>query len=893
MPPLYRLLSVRYLWHRWDRAALIVASIAVGVATLVSSRILNACLQTASAQTTTPLGVADLYISNGELGVLRTVADDIRAAQIPGVKTAQPLVVERVFLPDLDGKAAVLIGGELSWQMLRDNTENPLGVKFKQTLEENWRTIRLAISRRIVVLSKPVYDDWVKTRTDADAPFVVKYGSRTVECLPAGYLEYADDSPVAALGRNVVGMEISQAARFIRPGPTPGMAAVGGASATDAVWDAISPPRVNRVDVALEPGTDPAAVLPALEKLVNKRAAIRTPQTQGKETQEIIDGMQTAFTLCSAGAMVVGLFLVYNALSVTVAERRHDIGVLRSIGATRYQIVALFGASALVLGILGALFGMPMGTLLARTILGQFETELGSMFINPAMDPGWPTASTLALAAASGVLTAVGAALLPAVQAAYQDPADVVRRSPGGSGRNWKIAHYAICIGLVIFGIVLALFRNELPSRRVGAFGGMLSALIGLLLAAPILVGLLVRIVQPILRRVLPIEARLAADNLTRSPGRTGVVIGALGAGVAVMIQTAGVGQSNSVPVMAWLDDVIQADRFVFAGNLTEATSSQSPLPSEAVRELSRLPGVEGAVGIRYCRAAFNGTTVFVIAVDANAYAEHTAPRMPSAGHRRHNLMQQLPGSNRVLVSENFAVRHKVQPGDTIVLPGPAGPIDLEIAGTVKDYSWSRGTFFIDREVYARLFKDDLVDIVHVYLASGGTPTESVVGRDRVAAYAADKGLMVQDRATVRKYLVDLLDRVYLLAFLQQIVIGVVASLGVVTSLLISVLQRKRELGLLLAVGATPAQVVRSVLAEALLMGLFGTVLGIAIGIPMQWYVLDVVMVEESGFQFDLLFPWKQAGLIAAGALGVATFAGMLPALHAVRTRIADAIAYE
>ena len=106
-------------------------------------------------------------------------------------------------------------------------------------------------------------------------------------------------------------------------------------------------------------------------------------------------------------------------------------------------------------------------------------------------------------------------------------------------------------------------------------------------------------------------------------------------------------------------------------------------------------------------------------------------------------------------------------------------------------------------------------------------------------------------------------------------------------------LQRKRELGLLLAVGATPGQVVRSVMWEAILMGLFGTVLGILIGLPMEWYVLRVVMVEESGFVFDLIVPWRQAFGIAGGALVVAALAGLMPALHAVRMRITDAIAYE
>ena len=159
--------------------------------------------------------------------------------------------------------------------------------------------------------------------------------------------------------------------------------------------------------------------------------------------------------------------------------------------------------------------------------------------------------------------------------------------------------------------------------------------------------------------------------------------------------------------------------------------------------------------------------------------------------------------------------------------------------------------------------------------------------------FAADRGFVTADRIALRKMLGELIERIYKLVHLQQIVIGIVASLGVVTSLLISVLQRKRELGLLLAIGATPGQVIGTVLAEAILMGIFGTVLGILMGIPLEWYVLRVVLFEESGFDFALLLPWKQVLVISGGALTVATLAGLMPALKAVKTPIPEAIAYE
>jgi putative ABC transport system permease protein len=485
------------------------------------------------------------------------------------------------------------------------------------------------------------------------------------------------------------------------------------------------------------------------------------------------------------------------------------------------------------------------------------------------------------------VATAAFAALIPAIQAAADDPADVVRRSGRGAKGAWLVLHRLACAGLVLTGLALITFRFALPPR-IGSIGGMLLVLVGLLLAAPALVEVLARLIQPLIRAIGGIELRLAADNLSRAPGRTGIVIGALGAGVALMFQTAGVGRSNEEPVLQWIQEVIQADLLVFGGNLTTATSSFSPLEESVIRDLGRLPGVERVVGLRYSRPEFNGTIVFLVAMDAEAYARATRARVPTGMPDLEKFLD-LPGTN------NFLVRHGSAVGDTIALPGPTGPVALRIAGTVRDYTWSRGTIFLDRARYAQLFGDELIDLCHVFLQPGFPGGESAA-RQRVEQYiaaASNRGLEVTDRDALRKFVGELLNRLYLLAYVQQIIVGVVAALGVITALLISVLQRKRELGLLLAIGATPGQVLRSVLAEAVLMGLFGTALGVMIGLPLEWYVLKVVLVDESGFNFDVVLPWKQAAVIASAAVLTATVAGLLPALHAVRTRIPEAIQYE
>jgi putative ABC transport system permease protein len=451
----------------------------------------------------------------------------------------------------------------------------------------------------------------------------------------------------------------------------------------------------------------------------------------------------------------------------------------------------------------------------------------------------------------------------------------------------WKLIHKLACVSLVSLGAGMIALRHELPAR-IGAVGGMMIVLVGLLLASPYLVRILVWLFQPLVRVTCPFSVRLAFDNLSRAPGRTGVVIGALGAGVALMFQTAGVGRSNEEPVVSWISQVVQADHFVFSGNMTTANSSNSPMASSVARDIAKLPAVDYVMTIRYYRSEYNNTIIYMVALDADAYCRATRSRVPNGMPDLERFLE-LPGTDDILVSENFLVRHGMKVGDTVTLQGTRGPVNLRIIGAVRDYSWSRGTIFMDRVRYAQLFGDDLIDICHVFLK----PERSHLPDPALEKYTAEKGLYLTDRNSLRNFLSELINRVYLLAYIQQIVVGVVAALGVVTAVLISVLQRKREIGLLLAVGATPAQVLRSVLAEAFLMGVFGTVLGILIGLPMEWYVLKVVFVDESGFNLDMLIPWKQALGIAAGSIVVATLAGLIPAWRAIQTRITDALQYE
>lgn len=860
MLELFRTLSLRYIRQRWDRATLIVVSIALGVATLVSTRILNDCIERATEEATTPLrGVADLYVSNGENNVPLELVKRVR--QVSGVRLAQPIIVERVQLIDLDYRTTVVFGIDLGSvsQAESEQVATEFGVRVTVT------NPLAALSGRGVLVGRDLADERARTLgVSGRERLRVRVPAGEVELLQVGLIDVSEQGAAAQLGRNILLMEIGQAAKLL------GHAGLA-----------------NRIDVLLEPGTDLATVQAAIQAMVGQTAQVLTPERQGSSTREVVGGVKLGFTLCGIGALIVGLFLVYNALAVGVAERRHDIGIMRSVGATRQQIAGLFAGESVLMGLVGSLLGIPIGMFLAWLTLGQMREELRDAFYNADLASLVNvTPTTFAVAVVGGTLTALLAALLPAMQAASEEVADAVRRTPSSSARYFRQAQALIAGVLLLGGLVLILLRKELP-HRWGMYGGLVSMLLGLLLAIPLMVVFIAAGLRPIIRLLFGLEARLAADNVLRAPARTGIVIAALAAGVALMVQIAGVGLSNERPIIDWIERAITAELFVMCGSPANATASNLPIEPDIGDKLRAIDGVEAVMPIRYRRLDYADFMVMMIALDAQTYRQTS--RNPSA-------LPQLPyfdklrGQNTVLISDNFSNRHKINAGDRLTFQGPRGPVTLTVAGVIQEYSWSRGSLVIDRDTYIRLFDDRLVDVFHVFVSP-----QADLERTRAATidFARRQSLLVIDRAELRSLIRDFLDRVYKLAYLQQVVVGIVASLGVVMALLISVLQRQRELGLLRAVGATQGQVLRSVLAEAAIIGFLGTLLGILAGLPMEWYVLRVVIFEESGFSFSMTIPWREAIGIGAISIGVAVVAGLVPAIQAGRLRIANAIAYE
>jgi putative ABC transport system permease protein len=858
MYALYRTLSVRYVSRRRVRAVLIVASIALGVATLVATHTLNETMANAVVASTNPFaGFVDFVVTNGELTIDRSLAKEL--AKVPGVRSAQPWVWNNVRLKIGDERRSVLV----------------IGVDLAQAQQ-------LAGGAGEITVSQGTEAAFALAKLTGQRAAVA--GKELAAALPPG-------TKVIELERNRKPYPARLAGTIDATGNWAMLSGYVVVLDQSDATEVLGYPRgqVNRIDILLEPGADPSDVRTALTDKVAGRANVRTPAEQNQAIGTAMDAFRKGFSLCGVAALVVGMFLVYNALSVTVAERRHEIGILLALGATRAQVLGLFAGEAALLGLAGGVIGIPFGLALAMIGLEPMRSVLNDVFTNLNVHRIEITPRLIGIALLAGIATTVAAALVPAYQAARENPADAVRRVPKApSGRHLVFLFFAT-LGLLNAGSLLTAWRSDLPAQW-GTLGGVGLMFVAALVASPLCATLAATALRPLARRCFPIAWRLAADNLLQSPGRTGMVIGALAAGVALVMQTAGVIQSNRASLRAWIQDSIAADVVITAGSGIGGGGQSETMDEEVADAMRALPEAEAVMCLRMPKIEFRGDTVLLLVVDAGLAARMHQTRLPgSVETALYRRLDEL--TDGALASENFAARYAIRRGDTITLASKAGPVTLRIVDTVEDYSWNLGTLYINRRDYLRHWQDPRADMVDVYIKPGYEPRAV---KDKIAArFGARYGLFPVTRRELMDNIDQVIERVYGIAYGQQLVVMLVAALGVVMSLLISVLQRRRELGLLRAVGAAQGQVIHSVLAEACLMGALGTMLGVLFGIPLEWFVLRVIIFEESGFLFPVYVPWDAAALIALAALATATLAGLGPAIYAVRQRIPEAIAYE
>jgi len=635
--------------------------------------------------------------------------------------------------------------------------------------------------------------------------------------------------------------------------------------------------RVDRILIKLPAKSNLEEWQKRLRGLLPPGVEVRPQGTGTEENRKMLAAFRWNLRLLSYIALVVGAFLIYNTISVSVVRRRSEIGIVRALGADRRDVLAAFLGEAACLGFAGALVGLPLGRVMAGGAVKLMAATVESLYVSSRPGAIALTPYSLALALLIGVGVAVVSALLPAREAMQVSPVDAMAQ---GRREYLARAHKGHDLGIAAVLAGLAALAARMPAFGGKPIFGYLAALLLIAAAAyamPALVYFISRVAAGVLGKLFGVEAMLASRSLAASLQRTSVLVGALATAVAMMVSVGIMVGSFRQTVVSWMNNQLPADLYLRPAG--EPAAGRHPTISvELAEKITRLPGVVAVDRLRAYEINYDGMPATLASVDLRVLRAYRKADFFS-GRPKSEVLDQLRGKNNIIVSEPFTYKHKVKTGDTITLALGESRANFQIVDVYYDYASERGYILMDRDVLLKYLPDETPTNLAVFVAPDAQAAEV---RKEIQETAAGHRILIFSDRELRTEAVRVFDRTFAITYALEAVAVVVAVMGIAGALIALVIDRRRELGLLRFLGASSGQLRKMILVEAGLLGLLANLAGFVLG-----YFLSLILVfviNKQSFGWTIRFHWPVAVLL--GALTVVYAATVVSGLYPARVAV-------
>jgi putative ABC transport system permease protein len=839
---------IRYVLHalraHWRAGPLLfvltVLGVALGVASVLSIQILNASALGAFAGGIRSVsGDADLSVF--PRGPDLEDAALPRVLAVPGVRAAWPVVLVPVTIAGDEDAFLDVVGVDLFAPRdvpFSDGAGRDVSVDLAAALsEEPWAAVPIALARRM---------GWSTGDTVALAS-----GSRRVEVRVGALLDFARLGPTA--GSRFVVMDVAQAQAMLgRPGT------------------------LHHVDVQVVAGRRPAEVGAAIERALGGRVRAETPESRRRQAAGLLGAFRLNLTALSLISLLVGAFLVYTSAQAALVRRRAEFGLLRSLGATRRQVLSAFLLEVALLGALGVAIGLPLGWAVARANVAGVSATIANLYLLHEIEALRVAPWMWALAASVGVGSAFAGALLPALDM---------------SRRDTRALLSAFSLHERIGGAAARLFAAGLALLALAGAGGLAfsrgATVNGFALGLAVLVA--VPLVTPWLLRSGAACVRVRRFGLAygiRSLGArlqtTAFAAAALAVAASMLVGITLMVGSFRRTVEVWVSDTVRADVYVTTESWRRARD-RAILDPAVLDRLAAFPGVVRVDRLRQVTTSSRGEPVNLGGVVMG---------LPG-GERRFSFVEGDPAEamrlareeGAVLVGEPMARRQRLSVGGVLEVEGPAGPVRFPIAGILHDYSADAGSAIMDLRTMEAAFGPGPVQSAALYLIPGAD-AEETVGALRAALPGVP--LLIRSNRALREEVFRIFDQTFAVTRLLQAMSLLIAVSGIAMTLLILARERLSELALYRALGAGRPAVFRVFLGQGLGIALFGVLVGLGGGVALA--LVLVYVINRASFGWTIAMSWPVGDLAGqAGAiLLAAALASVYPALRASRVGAAE-----
>jgi putative ABC transport system permease protein len=639
------------------------------------------------------------------------------------------------------------------------------------------------------------------------------------------------------------------------------------------------------ISVAAEGGTTPEELKAAISDELGDGYAVRTGEEQAEKAAQDLSSalgfIRIALLVFAGVAVLVGGFLIFNTFAVTVAQRSREFALLRTLGASRPQILRSVMVESLVIGLVASIIGIAAGLIVApalRSLFSAFNLDLGSTSM--PLEP-----RTIIISLLVGVIATVVSGFVPARRATRVQPVEAMRDADTPGPPRLRKRRIAVALLVEAAGVALLLYGllgdpgTAAATAYVLGFGTLLM-IFGLALLVPTLVRPLSSAIGRPLERVLGLAGRLARENSTRQPQRTAITASALMIGVALVVLVAIFAAGLRATIDQGIDEQVRA-----AGIITH-DDGFSPLPVGVTEAVEQVDGVSAVSALRFESGRIVGETgnTGVTGVDDATVRDVLTLNWDEGSD---DMLSDL-GSDGAAISNEFAESNDLAVGDSLSFLTPRGnEVSYTVNGIYDSTAGFVGGVVVSNSSLESAWEVD--DIAFALVA--GEPDadpEAIKGAEETALadFPTAKPMTIEDFKDEQNKQVDTL--VYLVLALLALSV-IVALLGMVNTMALTVHERLRELGMLRAVGMSRRQVRRMVRAESVITALIGAVLGTLLGIAFA-ALLSRPLADE-GFVFELPWAWLIGVAILAAIAGV--LAAIPPARRASRVDVLRAVTTE
>ncbi len=641
--------------------------------------------------------------------------------------------------------------------------------------------------------------------------------------------------------------------------------------------------KLSRIDVRVPGGAAGNTMLAALRQRLPPDVQLHDAQGRTRESLDMTGAFTTNLKAMSLLALLVSTLLIYGAISFAVVQRRRVIGVLRALGATRSEVLVIVLTEAAALGIVGAGIGLGLGLVIGRELITLVSQTINDLYFVVAVSETTLPVSSVVKALVGGFVTALAAALLPALEVAGSSPQLSLRRS-ALEARAVNIARRLVVVSAVLAvsaGIVVLVSGRNLLAGFVALFLLLLSVAA----VTPAVLRGLARAAANFAGRASPI-ARLAFGDIAASLSRTGVAVAALGMAVAAMIGVSIMVESFRESLRDWLSHTMQADVYVTA-----------PGPGSDRPERRIEPGVMKAL-LATSGIDDHSESRQVVVESPSGPVPLTALQLTRSGSSALQLVSGDAGHawpeferGAVIISEPLSWRLQLRLGDQLPLSTASGVVGFRIAGIYREYGNDRGNVLMSLAQYRRLWHDEDITAMGVYLAPAAQPAAVIAGiREAVRGRQA---LLIRSNADIRAISMSIFERTFVITRVLYWLAAGVAAVGLISSLLAWELERSHELAIVRSIGLTPFGAAVLIEAQTGFMGLVALVAAIPAGLLTAVVLTDVINRRAFGWQIDLHLTATQFTNALLLALAAALAAGVYPAWRTAMASIAGDIREE